>query len=100
MAKVPKKFHDVFWEVDAEKLDTEEYPEYIMERILDFGTLAGVKWLRGTLGDEKIRKYVSGPRRRGLSSRTLNFWHKIYKIRPEECAPIFSVPNRLSFWNS
>lgn len=98
MAKVPKKFHRFFWEVDAEKLDTEKSPEYIIGRVLDHGTLDAVKWLRKTYGDDKIREFIAGPRRRGLSKMTINFWHKIYKIKPEECTPTFSVPDRLKFW--
>jgi hypothetical protein len=98
MAKVPKQFHNVFWEIDPEKLDTEEYPEYIMERILEYGTLEGVKWLRKTFGDDKIKAYIKGRARRSLSSKTLNFWQKILKLKPEECTDISSRKNKYSFW--
>ena len=98
MAKVPKKFHKFFWNVRIETLDTEESSEFIIGRILQHGTLDAVQWLRKTFGDEKIREYVAGPRRRGLSPKKINFWHKIYKIRPEECTPTFSIPDRLRFW--
>ena len=98
MAKVPKKFHRFFWEIHAEKLDTDESAIYIMKRILDHGTLEAVQWLCKTYGNDKIKELVSGPRRRGLSKKTINFWHKIYKIRLEECTPIFSIPDRLKFW--
>lgn len=98
MAKVPKEFHDVFWEVNPEKLDTEEYPEYIIERILEYGTLEGIKWVRKTFGDEKIKSYIKGPARRVLSSKTLNFWQKILKLKPEECIHTSSVRNKYSFW--
>lgn len=98
MAKVPKKFYRFFWEIHVEELDTEESPIYIMKRILDHGTLEAVQWLRKTYGDDKIRELVSGARRRGLSKKTINFWHKIYNIRPEECIQTFSIPDRLKFW--
>ena len=98
MAKVPKEFHNVFWEVDAGKLDTDEYPEYIMERIFNYGTLEAVKWVRQTLGDDHIREYIKGRGQRSLSSKALNFWQKILNLRPEECTTKFSTRNRLSFW--
>lgn len=100
MAKVPRQFHNVFWEINPENLDTEEYPEYIMERILEYGTLEGVKWLRKTFGDEKIKQYItSRTARRRLSTRTLNFWQIILKLRPEECMSISSMKNRSPYWN-
>lgn len=98
MAKVPKQFHEVFWEVDPEQLDTEKNPEYIMERILEYGTLEGVRWVRKTIGDEKIKEFITGRARRSLSSKTLNFWQKILKLRPEECIDIFSRKTKYSFW--
>lgn len=99
MAKVPKKFHDVFWEVDASKLDTDEYPEYIMERILEYGTLEGVRWLREVLGDGRIKEYIKGAGRRRLSTLTLNFWQKILNLKADECMSISSMQNRSPFWN-
>ncbi len=100
MAKVPKKFHHVFWEVDAKKLDTEENPEFIMERILEYGTLESVTWLRKTLGDEELKQYIkSQTARRRLSTKTLNFWQVILKLKAEECMSISSMKNRSPFWN-
>jgi hypothetical protein len=98
MAKVPKAFHNLFWEVDAEKLDTDEYPEYIMERILEYGTLEGVKWMRRTFGDERIKAFIKGAGQRSLSLRTINFWQMILKLRPEECTKKFSMKSKYSFW--
>ncbi len=99
MAKVPKEFHDVFWEIEPEKLDTEENPEYIMERILEYGTLEGAKWVRRTFGDERIKEFIKGAGRRRLSTLTLNFWQKILKLKPEECMSIPSMKNRSPFWD-
>ncbi len=100
MAKVPKQFREVFWEVDAEKLDTEAYPEYIMERILEYGTLEGVKWLRKTFGDEKIKQYVTSRRaRRRLSTRTINFWQIILNLSAEECMSVSLLKNRSPYWD-
>ncbi len=98
MAKVPKKFHEVFWEVNPEKIDTDKNPEYVIERILEYGTLEGVKWLRKTLGDDKIKEYVTGSGRRRLSTITINFWQIILKIGPEQCMSISSLKNRSPFW--
>lgn len=98
MAKVPEEFHEFFWEVNAGKLDTERNPEYIIERILEHGTLDGVKWMRRTFGDKKIKEYIKTQGHRSLSSRTINFWQVIYRFKPEECIPISSMSNKFSFW--
>ncbi len=100
MAKVPKEFHDVFWEINAEELDTDQYPEYIMERILEYGTLEGVNWVRRTLGDARIKRFIASNKgRRRLSTRTLNFWQIILNLKPEECIPISLLKTRSPFWN-
>lgn len=100
MAKVPKKFHDVFWEVNADELDTEKSPEFIMERILNYGTLEGVKWLRETFGDEKLKEFITSEKgRRRLTTRTLNFWQVILKVEPEKCMSVSSMKNRSPFWS-
>ena len=99
MAKVPKEFHEVFWEVNPEKLDTEAYPEYIIQRILEYGTLEGVKWVRKTFGDEKIKKYKTGTGRRRLSTVTLNFWQIVLNLIPEKCMSRSSMKNRSPYWN-
>ena len=99
MAKIPAKFQDVFWEVEPDELDTEKYPEYIMERILEYGTLEGLKWLRNILGDERIKQYItSRTGRRRLSTITLNFWQIILNVKPEKCMTIFSMKNRSPYW--
>ncbi|MFQ5648730.1 MAG: hypothetical protein ACE5IY_02200 [bacterium] len=98
MARVPKEYHKFFWEVKAEMLDTEEYPEYIIERILEHGTLESVKWLRSTIGDERIRSFVKTRGDRSLSSMTFNFWQLILKLSPEECTRMSSTRRKYSFW--
>lgn len=99
MARVPKQFHSIFWDVDPNILDTEEYPEYIMERILEYGTMESVKWMRKTFGDERIKQFILGKGRRRLSTLTINFWQTILEFKPEECIPISSLKNRSRFWN-
>ena len=99
MAKVPHEFHEVFWEVDPEKLDTTERSAYIMERILEYGTLEGVIWLRQIFDDKEMADFVTGLGRKRLSTRTLNFWQKILKVPEQRCMSISSMKNRSPLWN-
>ncbi len=98
MARVPKRFHEVFWEVDPGKLDTNERSAYIMERILEYGTLEGVIWLRQIFGDEEIADFITGLGRKRLSTRTLNFWQKILKVPEHRCLSISSMKNGSPLW--
>ncbi|MFQ5772665.1 MAG: hypothetical protein ACE5HX_19170, partial [bacterium] len=72
--------------------------EYIIERILEYGTLEGVKWLRKTIGDKKIKLFIKSYGQRSLSSRTLNFWRVLYNLKQEECIPTSSMRSKYSFW--
>lgn len=72
MVKAPKFLRQYFWDIDFIKLDPEKNPQYVIERLLEFGDVRSVRWVLKTFPKEVIAKTVMT--RRGLSPRTASFW--------------------------
>ena len=45
----------LFWDIDASKLDPAKNPEYVIERVLDFGRDDEVRWMWGYYDHELIK---------------------------------------------
>lgn len=78
---LPKFLKKYFWDVDFEKLDTQEHPYYVLQRILEFGNEKAVAWMRRRFNAKQV-KYVL-THLRGLSPKSANFWAIIYGIDKE-----------------
>lgn len=61
----------LFWDAELRPEHLAEYPEWVLGRVLQFGTLDQVRAARAFFGDEAI---VAAMGRRGVDARTLAFW--------------------------
>ncbi len=64
----------LFWDRDLG--DREEYPDWVLGRVLVFGNREQVAAARRYFGDEAIRRTVE---RRGIDARTRNYWRLVLK---------------------
>jgi len=80
--KLPKRFAKYFWDVDPQKIDIKKYPQYVLERLLQFGDLAAVKWGLNQFGKDKLIEVVKTSRQ--INRKTANFWQTIYNIPKKE----------------
>jgi len=88
-----------FCEIEWEDRIADEYPFYVVERLIENGNMEAVRWVRERYGDDFIREVVCRSRR--VSRKTARFWQLILDI-PEEQILCLSKswqnrPNR--FWN-
>jgi hypothetical protein len=72
---LPEEFQRYFWDVAFDDLTIEKYPQFIVERILNYGDLDGIKWLLSWADKEYIRTIVE--KSRNLNSKTINYWQII-----------------------
>ena len=61
----------LFWDVDSEKLSSDRDWFFIIERILEFGDIDDLFWMKQTFPEEKIKKTVQ--KSRALSNRTRSY---------------------------
>ena len=74
---LPESFRKYFWDCDFDDLSVQKYPKFILERVLNFGSLKDIQWIKHQVGDEYFRKIATQSRR--LDKKTLNYWKTIYQ---------------------
>ena len=70
--EIPKEFYPLFWDTDPRKLDLKHHSRYIIERILELGTLKAFKWLQWIYPSRLIAETCRSSRR--VSEKSGNFW--------------------------
>lgn len=69
-----------FWDFDVSALSWEEHQNLIIRRLLGYGDLAAMRWLRAQMGDDLLRTWIVKRRARGLSPRQIRYWSLILDI--------------------
>ena len=85
----------LFWDHDLKATDLATYPVWVVERVLEYGTLEDVDLLRERMGRKAFLQSVASAGR--LSPRTRNFWRQMLKMEGIKCTRKFS---RDTAWNS
>ena len=83
---IPSDLRDLFWDTNLDDFSPEAYPDYSIFRVLEFGDLAAVTWLRQTFSDAEIRRVLISERR--LSEKSANFWALVYGLPSREIAAL------------
>ena len=73
--EMPRR-QSLFWDVDPKTIDPEKHGRYIIERILDFGDDAEVRWVWRYYDHALIRDVVQ--RSRALFPETRSFWNLMF----------------------
>lgn len=66
-----KLLKPLFWDKALDKTDLEQYPEWVLERVLMFGNRNQVVAARTWFGDDLVLAAAS---RRGVDKRTSHYW--------------------------
>ena len=67
----------LFWDVNPKNIDTKKHAQYIIERILDFGSDKEVRWLWNFYRKSLLKKVVV--KSRCLRPRTKKLWTLLLK---------------------
>jgi hypothetical protein len=85
MASLPPDLHPLFWDCRTDTIDTESQAQFVLERVLEYGSLAAVRWALATFGAERIKEFLRHRGVRTLSRKTLSFWTLLLGIEEEPC---------------
>ena len=91
---VVEQLSRLFWDHPLTADDLDDHTVWVVERALEYGTLADVDVLRETLGREAFIEAVAGAHR--LSPRTRNFWDYMLEMEGVTCTREYS---RNTAWN-
>ena len=71
---LPPDLHHLFWDCRPETVDTQTHAPFVLERILEYGTLAAVRWALQAYGRDRIKRFLGEQGVRRLSRKSLSFW--------------------------
>ena len=66
----------LFWDVDPKTIDPEKNAVYVIERILDFGTMEEIQWMAHYYPKNLVQKVVQTSRVLQRKSRSL--WKPVF----------------------
>lgn len=73
MQNFPKQLKPLFWEFDIKQLSIKLHSDFIIERILEKGSIQSLKWVFNTFTNDKISCVVKSSS--NLSPKTKTFWN-------------------------
>lgn len=79
---IPRHLHTLFWETNLEKFEAEDYPDYTILRVLEYGNEEAVAWLRKESSESEIIRVLRTERR--LSRKSANFWGLVLRVPSSE----------------
>lgn len=82
MTKLPNFLKKYFWDVDFSKINDKKHPQFIIERILEYGDERATKWLEENFDNQTIKKVLCQSKR--LSPKSANFWQLIFSLKKEQ----------------
>ena len=92
---IPGSLRPLFWDVDVGQFDPHAWPDYTIFRVLEYGDVDAVVWMRGTFPEDEIRRIIRNERR--LTPKSANFWALVYGIAGGDVAALTeSEANRVA----
>ncbi|HIE38203.1 MAG TPA: hypothetical protein EYH30_01215 [Anaerolineales bacterium] len=79
---LPKFLRPLFWDTNFDRLRIPGHERYIIERVLEYGDVAEVRWMMQCFPREQIVETLR--RSRGLSRKSARFWSLVLDVPPEQ----------------
>ena len=77
--KVIRFRQELFWDVNPKTINPKKHARYVIERILDFGSVAEIQWMHQYYSRKLIRSVLF--KSKSLSAFSRQFWALFYKIK-------------------
>ena len=91
-----RKLQRLFWDRRLRSRDLDQYPLWVLERVLEYGSLEDVRSLAARMGQKRFLETVAQVRFK--SARTENFWHLILEREGVSCTKRFSRKEARPCW--
>ncbi len=96
---LPPDLHHLFGDCHPETLDPQAHAPFILERILEYGSLTTVRWALDAYTIERVKGFLRERGVRTLSRKTLSFWTLVLGLEGEACFERSSLSRSRPFWN-
>jgi hypothetical protein len=78
---IPQPVKVLLWDVNPETISLSDSSQFIIERILEYGDLAEIKWMESTFSRKQIIETLMTSKR--ISSKSGNFFALKYNLEKE-----------------
>ncbi len=96
---LPRHLRPLLWDTAPARIDPVRDAEFLLARVLEFGTLRDVHWLIDFYGKPRIHRFLRESGHPELSRRTIAFWRSSFKAEHETWRqPPDFRRNTSSFW--
>ena len=98
MSKLPKSLQRFFWDVTPADVDFKKQQDYVINRILEYGDPAALRWLFQAFPKNAIVETIKKSRQ--LSVKSVNFWVGFLNIDKSQvrCLQPQSQRNSQKIW--
>jgi hypothetical protein len=76
----------LFWDIKLDDFKPEDYPDYAIFRVLEYGDEAAVAWMRETFPESEVRRVLRSERR--MTPKSANYWAIMLGVPREEVAAL------------
>jgi transcriptional regulator with XRE-family HTH domain len=91
-----RELQRLFWDRRLRSRDLDQYPLWVLERVLEYGSLEDVRSLAERMGQKRFLERVAQVRFK--SARAENFWHLILQREGVSCTKKFSRKEARPCW--
>lgn len=84
----------IFWEIDINTLDPEEFRKYTIERILQYGLAEHINWMLKQFSKYDITDAIKTSRT--IDRKTANYWSIHFGINKDEILCFTKLPSAMS----
>jgi len=76
---IPKEFKKYFWDIDFDSLNLKKHRNFILERLLNYGSFSTFSWIFKNFTSEEVKQLLDNKAKYSLSKSSFYFWEKISK---------------------
>lgn len=89
----------LFWDYPPGAIDPETHASFVLERVLEYGSLEAARWALATYGAERLVDFLRRRGTRVLSRKTLSLWTVLLDLGGDECFAASSLSRSRPSWN-
>ena len=96
--RLPKFLHKYFWEVKVDQINPADSTSYIINRLLDRGSLLAIKWVFDNFPKSLIKETIKN--RRDWQKHSIYFWTAYLNLpqREVKCLNKQYLNQRKTYW--
>ncbi len=91
-----RRLRRLFWDRRLRSRDLDEHPLWVLERVLEYGSLEDVRFIAARMGRKRFLEGVAQVRFK--SARTENFWRHLLQREGVSCTKRFSRKEARPCW--